>query len=221
MQYLKIADYIIFLGALTGLVLYKRLHSKGIKILVWLLVVTLFVEIATPFKLVSVGTNNQIMYTLFTPVECSFYALIYYVSLQGKASRTFVLVCWLVAVCFMVVNLLFIQGTAQFNSYAFIASCIAITLFAFTYLLQQYSAAVDVKFYQQPLFLVSIGVLLFYPPGIVSLGLITDIYAWNKQLAINIYKINGILNPLLYAMHLVAIIVDSKKKIRTSAAYEH
>jgi hypothetical protein len=220
MQYLKIADYIIFLGVLAGLILYRRLHSRGIKILVWLLVATLFVEIATPFKLVSAGANNQVMYTIFTPVECSFYALIYYVSLQRKASRTFVLACWLVAVCFMVFNLLYIQGTAQFNSYAFIASCIAITLFAFTYLLQQYSAAADVKFYKQPLFLVSIGVLLFYPPGIVSLGLITDIYAWDKQLAINIYKINGILNPLLYTMHLIAIIVDSKQKMHTSAAHE-
>jgi hypothetical protein len=216
MQYLKLADYIIFLGALTGLALYRRLHSTAIKILVWLLVVTLFVELATPFKIISFSENNYLLYNIFTPVECSLYALMYHVSLSNKTRKNFILSVWLIAICLMLANMLLVQGIKPFNSYSFIISCVAITLFAFTYLLQQYSAEVDLRFYQQPLFLVSIGILFFYPAAIVGSGLITELYVWNKQLAIGLYKINGILNAVTYTIFLAAIIIDSRKWTQNS-----
>ena len=211
MQYLKIADYILFLAALAGLILYTRLRSTSVKILVWLLLVTLFVELSTPFQLLKFEKNNFLLYNIFTPVECSFYALIYYLSFREKKYKTFILFVWIIAFCLMLANALFIQGFTPLNSYSFIVSCIAITLFAFTYLLQEYSAEVNVRFYEQPLFLISIGILFFYPAAIVCTGLITEIYAWNKLFAIRLYKINGVLNALLYTIFLVAIIMDSKK----------
>jgi hypothetical protein len=211
MQYLKLADYIIFFATLTGLILYSRLHWPGIKILVWLLVVTLFVELATPFKIISFSRNNYLLYNIYTPVQCSFFALVFYTSFRNSKRKSFILAAWATAIALMLLNALLIQGIKPFNSYSFIVSCIAITLFAFSYLLQEYSAEVNSRFYRQPLFIVSIGILLYFPPSIVATGLITEMYGWNKSLAIALYRINGILNAVMYTIFLAAIIIDSRK----------
>lgn len=211
-KHLNPADYVIFLGLVTGLILYKKLYSTPVKVLVWLLLVTLFVELSTPLQFFSFRKNNYWLYNIFTPVECSFYALLYYMSVPKRRRKLFVLTCWIIALCVMLADLLFIHGLDSFILYGFVASCVAITLFAFTYLLQQYSAKESLQFYKNPIFWITIGVLAFYPPNIVSTTLITDMYKKDPQLAVFLYNINGILNIIMYSIYLIAIILDSRQK---------
>lgn len=179
------------------------------RILVYLLLVSLFVEIATPLKIFRFKGNNSIMYNIYTPVEIIFFASIYYAALKTRRQRKFVLIITAITLAFDIYNFWFLQGKGVFNSYSFIASCIGMTLFAFVYLIELYSATTIVRFYTDPLFWVSIGILFFYPPSIFSTGPVADIYRKYPILAVKIYKINDILNVLRYCSFLLAIYMAS------------
>ena len=58
MQYLKIQDYILALTVLVSLIVYAKLNSRSIKLLVALLAITLFVELSTPLKFFKFGKSN-------------------------------------------------------------------------------------------------------------------------------------------------------------------
>ena len=205
------ADYIIFMGVVSGLILYKKLRSTSVKILVWLLIVTLFVEIATPFRFFRFVKSNHWLYNIFTPIQCSFFAAIYYVSFQKQKRKTFILICGISALFLMLSNALFLQKFSVFNSYSFIVSCIVITLFAFTYLLQQYSVEVDLEFHRKPVFWITIGVLFYFPPNIVITALVTEMFSQYPNLATRLYEITDFLNVIMYSIFFTVIILDSKK----------
>jgi hypothetical protein len=191
------------------------------RILICLCIVSLFVEIATPFKIFRFNGNNGILYNLYTPVEFLFFAGIYYMALKNKRQRRFILLTAFIVTAFTVYNFRFLQGGDSLNSYSFIASCIGLILFAFVQLIELYSAPTTiVRFYANPLFWVSVGILFFYPPGIFSTGLIQEIYKQYPVLASNIYQINGTLNVLMYYSFLMAIYIASINNPEYIVSYE-
>lgn len=220
MQHLKYHDFIILLNVIVGLVLFKRLNPPYMRILVGLLLVSLFVEIATPLKILRFKGNNGLLYNLYTPVEFLFFAGIYYTAFRARWQRRFVLITVLIVIAFTVYNLLVLQGSKSFNSYSFIASCIGLILFAFVQLTELYSATTIVRFYADPLFWVSVGILFFYPPGIFSTGLVTEIYKQYPVLAMKIYQINDILNVARYYSFLLAIYIASINNPEYIVSYE-
>lgn len=221
MQNLKYHDFIILLDVIVGLVLFKRLNPPYMRILVCLFLVSLFVEICTPLKILRFKGNNWLLYNLYTPVEFLFFAGIYYAAFKIRWQRRFVLLTTSIIILFAAYNFRFLQGGNSFNSYSFIASSIGLTLFAFVQLIVLYSAPTTiVRFYASPLFWVSIGILFFYPPGIFSTGLITEIYKQYPVLAMNIYQINGTLNVLMYYSFLMALYIASINNPEYVVSYE-
>lgn len=190
------------------------------RILVCLFIVSLFVEIATPLKIIRFKGNNWLLYNLYTPVEFLFFACLYYMAFKDKRKRIFIVVTTVIMILFSAYNFKFFQGDTTFNVYSFIFSCIGLILFSFVYLIELYSATNIVRFYADPLFWVSVGILFFYPPGIFSTGLITEIYKQYPILAVKIYKINDTLNVLRYYSFLLAVCVASIKHPTHILSYE-
>jgi hypothetical protein len=216
MNELKVYDYIIAVDVLVGLTLLTRLQPWYMKWAVCLLVVTLFVEVSMAFNILKLKGNNYLPYTIFTPIEFALYGLVFYSAFDSERMKRFVVILMIIVAVFSVLNYFLLQKKV-FNSYSFVVSCVGLTLIAFSYLNQLYSPTIVYRFYQYPLFWVAIGMLFFYPASVFSTGFIGEISKYDRQMAVKLYSINGILNVLLYSSFLVALLIASIKRFNLKA----
>src|SRR6187402_1488312 len=106
MFHLSIFHYVIALAVITGFIRYKNLNGV-LKTLPFFLVLTLFVEIATPLKLIRFHGNNAWFFNLFTTLEFLYYSFVFYCILKTNKIIPFVATIFLI---FAIINIFFMQG---------------------------------------------------------------------------------------------------------------
>lgn len=203
--------YVIFVGAIAGLILYKKLNPQFVRLLVLLLVLTLAIELGAVWFMRTFKIRNHWIYNLFTPVQ---YFLIWFLFYKAQISsaKRFLFCSLTILVLFFFINILWWQGPFIFNSYTFMLSGALITLHSLSYVFTLYKSDQVQQFTKEPMFWICIGLLIYFPPNIVVTGFIYEIYQFSPELSRKLYQINKILNFLMYSFFLISIIISKLKR---------
>jgi len=210
MSQLSIFHYIIALGVLVGFIRYKNLNSV-LKTLPPFLVLTLFVESATPLRLIRFHGNNAWFFNIFTTIEFLYYSSVFYFILQSAFQKKVIFLIALFFLAFAGINILFIQGFYKFHTISYRVGAVMIVVWCFLYFRQLLQSSEYIILIRNSFFWITIGLLFFYL-GYFFYFSAFDYIVYNK-ISFNLKLwiiISNILNILLYSCFLIALICQKK-----------
>ncbi len=204
--YYYIYFLILSLGVVVGWVKIGILNSST-KIMLLLLVVTLFSESATKY-LKFTGIDPTPIYHVFQPIELTLFGYAFYLEIKNRL----IIALTVGALLFAILNSLLIQQfSEEFNSNAFLLESFLIIFIAFWYLKRLLSEQTPFSFTNYPLFWISTGFTLFNVINLFILGTHNSIA--NKYPEVNnmFRSIRFLSNYLLYFMFILAFLSQQKR----------
>src|SRR5215204_2102263 len=123
MPQLDLYLYIIPIAIVIGFIRFRRLESL-LKTFPFFLLLTLFVECATPFHWIRFRGNNSWFFNIFTTIEFLYYSFIFYHILERSLIRTIIRASAIGLLVFTVLNIFFIQGFRRFHTISYRAGAI-------------------------------------------------------------------------------------------------
>lgn len=205
----KLSDFIAYLSMYSialpltvGLVLYHRLQhiQKVILLLVLLSVSTEIIAHLVRYQ----GNIQNLIYSLFTVLE---YMLLAYVFAQGVKPFLKQPFFWKITTSFLlfvIVDMIWISGIEQFNSYSTAIEGLVLILFSLIFF---YKTLQDLKIKhleREPLFWISTGVLLYFSSSLFIFLFTNYVNSSNRALFI-IWGIHGIFSILLNISYSIAL----------------
>src|SRR5215204_156256 len=101
---LETYHYIIALGTLIGFIRFLWLDPV-LKSLPFFLLLTLFVELATPLHLIRFHGNNNWFFNIFTTIEFLFYSFVFYHLIQSTSLKKTVAITAVLFLVFTWINI--------------------------------------------------------------------------------------------------------------------
>ncbi len=206
-------NYIILACIGIGLIRFQRMKLLP-RTLPFFLLITLFVECATPLSLIHFSGSNHWFFNLFTTLEFVYYSFLFYCYLRSKKQKRVVLVMLMLFLTFTVVNVLFIQGMHRFHTISYRVGAVMIVVWCFLYFRQLMRSEGYLVLVKDPFFWISTGLLFFYM-GFFFYFSAFD-YIVYKKIAYEAQLwsiISNTLNILLYTSFGIALLCPKKKAI--------
>jgi hypothetical protein len=153
--------------------------------------------------------SNLWIYNLYYIPGYSFYFLFYYRALENKTigRRKFMTVC-LLYYTGAIINILFIQGLYQLDTYTIIGGNLGVLFFALHYFKQELQRKPPERAGKDPLFWISTGAFIFHTATIPYFIFINHLSRTNLSLAITLFKIVLVLNVFMYTLYLIAFLCN-------------
>lgn len=152
-------------AALTGLLLWKKWKISLIKYFVLYLLVICFCEFTGYF----LTKGNMIvakgyLYKFFVlPFEFSFYTFLFYKTLNDCVSKKIISVCYVSFILCWLFEILFLdKSSLPFSSFSYSVGNIFLLLIIFRYFSLLIKSNQLLSFFQEPIFWISIGAMIFY-----------------------------------------------------------
>jgi len=201
----------MMLCTVAGIIRFRRLGALP-RFFIPFLLLSIFVELATPLQLLPFSNGNHWFFNLFTTIEFLFLGFIYHRALRAPAQRRFVVYSIIAGIGFALVNFIFIQGFWTFHTISYRLFSLAIITWCLLYFRQLMQSEEEIFLLKNPMFWISTGLFFF------CLGLFFYMTAFDYIVYSNIsYNerlweiISDALNWLLYVCFLIAFLCPETK----------
>jgi len=210
-QYVPYYVYLMMLCAAVAIIRFRKLNTLP-RLFVPFLLLSIFVELATPLQLLPFRGGNHWFFNLFTTVEFLFLGFVYYKALHATGQKRFVLYSLAAGILFTIINFIFIQGFWTFHTISYRIFSLAIITWCLMYFRQLMQTEEEVFLLKNPMFWLSTGLFFF------CLGLFFYMTAFD-YIVYNNVSYNGRLweiisdafNWLLYVCFLIAFLCPETK----------
>jgi hypothetical protein len=206
--------YAIALGVIVGFIRLNRLE-RLLKSLPFFLLLTLFVECATPLHLIHFHGNNSWWFNIFTTLEFLYYSFVFYHLLQSKSLKKTVILITAVILIFACINIFLIQGFYNFHTHSYRVGALMVVTWCLLYFRHLMQSSDHIDLAKDPFFWMCTGLLFFY--------LVFFCYwsAFDNFLKMGFDKIDqelwdilrGPLNFLLYSCFVIALLCPRKSRL--------
>lgn len=191
---------------------FYRFHQRTIEMKALSLLLYLIFSLDIINKILSYfSMSNLFIWHIYTPIEFYFYCFIFSKQIVPPLSKSFFRSVLYAFGAVALLNMLFVQGFAQFNSYTRVLEGLIFISFSVVLLFQLFRQEESVPFQNKPMFWFASAVLLYF-----SGNLFVFIFSnFILQYFINLNKIvwtsNALLNYITYILFAVALWKDSRK----------
>ena len=204
----------------SSILFYTKKRNRLLMYFIPFLFLTVIVEFIGGWYLYK-GIRNYWIFNVFTTIEFSFYAVLFYIHFRKKSLKRLVLIFIPLFSCIVILNFLFIQGLNNtFNSYTFLLGSFFVVIFCCCFFYESVLPdKIDQQLSKQPFFWICSGLLIFYLGSVIINALFE--YLRNNDLreeGKRIYgTINHTLNVILYSSFCIAFyLCPNNKKISSS-----
>jgi len=211
------------IGALISLRAFVKGWAKPFRWFSVFLLATMLVEwIAVCWKLFLHQTpywdlpkSNLWIYNIYIIPEYLFYIVFYCKVLEQHRLSKIALPLGISYFIFGLVNLVFIQGIAQLDTYTIIFGGVLVVILSAMYFLQELKRKIPIAVQTQPLFWISLGAFLFHSVSLPNFIFINYLSRTNLPLAIALFNILLVLNILMYSFYLISFLCHNpiRKKL--------
>ncbi len=209
---------ILFIGALTGLLLYSRV-SAPFKSVALLLLVTLVNELVARYFKYQLRISNNPVYHIFTVIEYLLYAIIYSQFFKSKKWKQILFVTVLLLVFWEGINLAFFQQITKSNTNTLLLESLLLVILSLNLFLKIRTDMEHGNLLSMGSLWFNAGVLLYYAVAILIWGFHSlKVYELQDPPRI-IYTLLLLFNTLLYSLFVVSICLDafSQKKPKSAS----
>jgi len=212
MSQLEIYHYLIAFGVMIGFLRLKSLEVLQ-KTIPFFLLVSLFIECATPLRLIHFHGNNSWFFNIFTTIEFLYYSFIFYHLFTTHFKRNIVAITVGMFLIFTWINIFFIQGFRRFHTISYRVGAIMIVVWCFLYFRQLIQSAEYIVLIKNPYFWISTGLLFFYLGFFFYFSAFDYIVYKKVRFSVALFNIiSDTLNILLYSCFVIALICPRKKR---------
>jgi hypothetical protein len=184
----------------------KSVVPKSLGILVWLLGITIFVEVVGNYF----QEENKWIYKIFLPVEYLLTAVYFTIILKSLRYKKLIFISIGIIGFLCFAN--FISGFSYkyMSTYCILLSYFLSSLWGTLYLIQCFREIEEDNYKVNPHFWICTGILFFYAGSFFQMGFTNIIYTYDQELAKKLYIINHLLNCVLYGMITYGFICQAK-----------
>lgn len=199
--------YFLLLFVCLTILIIRKQNLKGNFIYLFCLLTSAIIVEGINY-LWDLANNKQfLVFHLYQPIEYIILGLLYYRLIINKKIKRILLFSIPIYVLFCIVISLTKQPITELDTYAFNTEAILLIIVTSIYLLQIANKEIETSMYMNPLFWVSLGLLVFYAGTFFQMGLHNLIKSGNPDLAKKLYIINYFLNYLMYLLFCVGFYV--------------
>jgi hypothetical protein len=203
---------VLAIGILVTLISWRKIAPAYLSLILLLFSLTLSVELIAKYVLALQKHSNLWLLSMYVPIECLLFSFLYFCYFREKQIRYFILTASGVLVTFSVINILWIQGINDFNTYSVFASgglILTCVFYYFRKLLRQ-------KEYINPLrdlmFWISTGLLFFYAGNIFIVGTINYFNEADKEIAHLLVMMIKLLDIIMFSLIIISVLCQPRQK---------
>jgi len=159
----QLFDYAEMLALITSILCIKWLLKTPYMLFVPYMLMTVFAENAGKyFGRAHLFTLNNLIYNISTVIEFVFFYFLFYKGIKKQIFKKFIIgLAGLYILCSLI-NIAFVQGLYDFNSYTMLLGTVIIILFVFFYFYDAFDNSEPINLTREPMFWISIGIFIFY-----------------------------------------------------------
>jgi hypothetical protein len=166
--------YSILLPFVVGLFLLKKLKSAQFRYLFLFVCIWLANE-ATGLITVSIGSKNNLWsFHVFNPLEFSAMAFVFYHSFESPSSKKLIVLAIALVVVVTLYDAFMLEGITQMNSVSKIVANTLLIVMTLAYLYKAANKPTTLYLDQNPIFLLSAGLLIYLAGTSMSYALFND-----------------------------------------------
>lgn len=213
--------YSEIVALLICIICWRSLKASYLRWFLTFLAFIVVVEISGWYLPVYLKRDAGWVFNISVPIEYLFFSLIFYHSYCKRINQRFVAVFGVLLITYVLYFSLF-KNIRIFNSYYLLIGSFSMIIMSIVYFFEQYSKEDTGNIWQEPLFWITSGVLLFNI-GEFSYDLVSTFIVKNLFDPVNVLfrKVNNKLVILLYILISVGFIVCRKrsKQLRTTSLF--
>lgn len=200
----------IIVSFLIGVFRFVSL-SNDQRLLLILICLTIFVELVAR-ALWKIYMNNLFLYHFYSVIEFFLLATLYKKHLEGLLKPIWMNILIAVFVVFAVLNTLFFQGLAQFNSNVTFIECLLLIALSLLYF---YKLLHDMEYRaleRNPMFWVNISVLTYFSGALVLFHVANDLIPEPLKVRGAVWGVHALFNVVHYILYAMALWVSPEQK---------
>lgn len=191
MTLFDIVTYSLWLSVGLGIFFFNKLDSKAIKLLV------IFQTIAVSFDIFLIyilpkdkGVFIKAIYSILKPFEYTIYVYLFNSGTIKKGIKYYYLVCSIVVIfAFSIYTLLFLLSSKSAGTNLIILEGILVIILVMLYFKDVLNSKEIINLADDPLFLIGIGLLLFFSGNIIATGFYHQLKAQSPDFAKTLYRL--------------------------------
>ena len=155
--------------------------------------------------------SNVYVLNIYTILEFLIIANIYRLEFRGFVKENLMKYIMGIFVAGSMIDMLFIQGYYQLNSYTKISECFLLVIFAIVYFYKVVTELVILDLKSEPMFWINAAVLMYFVSGSFLFTLSEYIQQYSKSLDIWVWGIHAIFLAVFCATLSVSFVVQPKR----------
>jgi hypothetical protein len=163
------------------------------------------------YRLTPFSRNNQWYYNLYHFCCCLFYLYFFYQILQSARMKKVIKTLTIVYILFVTINIIFIQGFMELNSYTELFNCFLVVFLSIAYYYQLLYAKEVISLKHDAMFWISTGLLIYHLGSMMGLFLINVMNLISNEKALSILYIIQFAALLMYLTFSIAFLCQKKK----------
>jgi len=199
-------NYLEILAFLTSVILWPKLKSTRLCWFIPFLLLIVVVELIGRYYSREIHQSNAWLYNLSVPIEYLFYSFLFYQYFISKKFKTLAAAFLVLFPAFAIINYLFIQDSARFNTNFLKVGSLFMFLFAALYFVDFLRIDKVLTPLKQPFFWIASGILLFNAGEFVY-NVFFEFYFKNWEVGLKHFRdINNTLNYVLFSCIIIGLI---------------
>jgi hypothetical protein len=204
---MKYIYYVLLLSGLCILLVRRDKVDRRLLLFIPLLFFAIVTELSYDLW------RSFFVYHIYQGIECTLLCAYYYLLLQRKPFRRWILLAWLAYLCYFTAFFIhFPQRFFHYDPIDFVVEDVFVTIFSLYYLIDLYRSDEEVQIFQHPHFWITAGNLLFYAGASLFMGLAFTLMTQNKTWYLQLGNIVKFLNLVLYFIYIKAFLCHSPEK---------
>ncbi len=190
MKLFNFVDYSIWLSAITGIYFFKKLEPRSLKILVAFVIIVISLESILP-KIFEIDRKHyyQRLYTFTRPIEFLIIAYCYFDLRNWKSKESLFINIVIIGYFIYTITLFVIYYDDKYlGNNTSVVSYTLLIMLMLIYYKNLLSTNQIIVLSKSPLFIYSIGILIFSCGNVIVTGFYLKIAEQNKEVARTLYK---------------------------------
>ena len=153
--------YFEIAALIASIIFWRRIQHTILKWFIPFLAFIVAVELTGRYIGKVLRQPNVWLYNISIPIEYLFISFIFYSYYRKRANQYLAMWFLILFTVFVLFNITLIQGMNKFNTNTLVFGSFFMIIFSILYLVEMYRSEETTHFYKDPMFWISIGVMLF------------------------------------------------------------
>lgn len=211
-DYIAIVIYLIIIAISIVYILVKKIYTdKSLRFFSVILFLTFFVELCGFYNLKYSKSVPSIVFSLFLPFHCWFFALYFLSIIHGRFNKYTIRFFWILTLVFHLLNEFNFLKLNFPKFFSIVVLSIYYSIFSILYLYQSFRRY-DENPSDSPSFWICTGTLFFYSSSAFIMLFIDMIYQENSEIATKLWFLIRVFNIILYLFYLYGLLCQVKRQ---------